>query len=557
MAILNHPYVYSNDVQTLIDRFVKEKKFWIEYSLFEQNNELLKKIFSNNVNENNFVTYLSDVISQLQSLWEEGHNDLEKAFAFCYITVLNRVNTQIDKSNLSISFSSLYLILKQLVRNVKIPFEGEPLSGLQIMGVLETRSLDFENLIITSLNEDIFPKKQSSDSSIPYALRKAFGLPTYEHQDALQAYYFYRLIASAKRVFLLYDSRADKISDHGEMSRFIYQLCYRYKQIQLEDEKKLSYSVATNGDKVVEVKKTKEILDELAKKRFSASALNEYFSCPLKFYFSRVANIDEKEELSEKIENNVFGSIVHYTLELLYNKYKNQEVTAEQIDLMLKDKKNLEDCLKKAFSKEYLNKDEIVEPKGRFKLVLEIIKKYVERVLEFDKKKTPFTYIESEKSVNVSFSIGKRAVNFYGKIDRLHKKDGTTHVVDYKTGSSKKMDFKDIDFLFDKDERSKKDLAAVFQTIFYSLLLRLGGEKGEIQPDIYYIRSLFDESVFPEIPCKFSEIEKEFKDNLSKLIEEIFDEKVSFTQANKDSNICKFCSYKIICGREDLKKNDF
>ncbi|MBO5850022.1 MAG: PD-(D/E)XK nuclease family protein [Paludibacteraceae bacterium] len=517
----------------------------------------MKKIFSNNVNENNFVTYLSDVISQLQSLWEEGHNDLEKAFAFCYITVLNRVNTQIDKSNLSVSFSSLYLILKQLVRNVKIPFEGEPLSGLQIMGVLETRSLDFENLIITSLNEDIFPKKQSSDSSIPYALRKAFGLPTYEHQDALQAYYFYRLIASAKRVFLLYDSRADKISDHGEMSRFIYQLCYRYKQIQLEDEKKLSYSVATNGDKVVEVKKTKEILDELAKKRFSASALNEYFSCPLKFYFSRVANIDEKEELSEKIENNVFGSIVHYTLELLYNKYKNQEVTAEQIDLMLKDKKNLEDCLKKSFSKEYLNKDEIVEPKGRFKLVLEIIKKYVERVLEFDKKKTPFTYIESEKSVNVSFSIGKRAVNFYGKIDRLHKKDGTTHVVDYKTGSSKKMDSKDIDFLFDKDERSKKDLAAVFQTIFYSLLLRLGGEKGEIQPDIYYIRSLFDESVSPEIPCKFSEIEKEFKDNLSKLIEEIFDEKVSFTQANKDSNICKFCSYKIICGREDLKKNDF
>lgn len=557
LAILNHPYVYSNDVQMLIDRFVKEKKFWIEYSLFEQNNELLKKIFSNNVNENNFVTYLSDVISQLQSLWEEGHNDLEKAFAFCYITVLNRVNTQIDKSNLSVSFSSLYLILKQLVRNVKMPFEGEPLSGLQIMGVLETRSLDFENLIITSLNEDIFPKKQSSDSSIPYALRKAFGLPTYEHQDALQAYYFYRLIASAKRVFLLYDSRADKISDHGEMSRFIYQLCYRYKQIQLEDEKKLSYSVATNGDKVVEVKKTKEILDELAKKRFSASALNEYFSCPLKFYFSRVANIDEKEELSEKIENNVFGSIVHYTLELLYNKYKNKEVTAEQIDLMLKDKKNLEDCLKKAFSKEYLNKDEIVEPKGRFKLVLEIIKKYVERVLEFDKKKTPFTYIESEKSVNVSFSIGKRAVNFYGKIDRLHKKDGTTHVVDYKTGSSKKMDSKDIDFLFDKDERSKKDLAAVFQTIFYSLLLRLGGEKGEIQPDIYYIRSLFDESFYPEIPCKFSEIEKEFKDNLSKLMEEIFDEKVSFTQANKDSNICKFCSYKIICGREDLKKNDF
>ena len=554
---MNHPYVYSNDVQTLIDRFVKEKKFWIEYSLFEQNNELLKKIFSNNVNENNFVTYLSDVISQLQSLWEEGHNDLEKAFAFCYITVLNRVNTQIDKSNLSISFSSLYLILKQLVRNVKIPFEGEPLSGLQIMGVLETRSLDFENLIITSLNEDIFPKKQSSDSSIPYALRKAFGLPTYEHQDALQAYYFYRLIASAKRVFLLYDSRADKISDHGEMSRFIYQLCYRYKQIQLEDEKKLSYSVATNGDKVVEVKKTKEILDELAKKRFSASALNEYFSCPLKFYFSRVANIDEKEELSEKIENNVFGSIVHYTLELLYKEYKNKEVTAEQIDLMLKDKKNLEDCLKKSFSKEYLNKDEIVEPKGRFKLVLEIIKKYVERVLEFDKKKTPFTYIESEKSVNVSFGIGKRAVNFYGKIDRLHKKDGTTHVVDYKTGSSKKMDFKDIDFLFDKDERSKKDLAAVFQTIFYSLLLRLGGEKGEIQPDIYYIRSLFDESFSPEIPCKFSEIEKEFKDNLSKLMEEIFDEKVSFTQANKDSNICKFCSYKIICGREDLKKNDF
>lgn len=555
LKILNHPYVYSEEVQNLIDTIVAEKQFWVEESFFQQK-ELLQKIFCK-VDDFKFVDYLSDVIHSLQSVWVDGENELEKAFAFCYLTVLNRIVEQTKKNNLSFSLTTLYLILRQLVKNVKLPFEGEPLSGLQIMGVLETRSLDFENLIITSLNEDIFPKKQSSDSSIPYALRRAFGLPTYEHQDALQAYYFYRLIASAKRVFLLYDSRSDKMGDYGEMSRFIYQLCYRYGLIKLGDEKKISYSISMKPDRQIEVKKTTQILDVLKKRRFSASALNDYFSCPLKFFFSRVAKIEEKEELTERIENNVFGSIVHYTLELLYSDYERKELSKENIKSILENKERFDTCLKKAFSKEYLNKKngEIVEPKGRAKLVLEIIKTYVKRVLEFDEKNTPFWYIESEKAVDVKFNTGKREVNFYGKIDRLHQKDGKIHVIDYKTGSSKNTNFDNVNSLFDREYRSKNDLGYVFQTIFYSLLLRLDGEKGELLPDIYYIRSLSDEKSL--LNCDFSKIEKEFGDKLKELIEEIFDDKVPFIQAEKKSKACEYCSYKLICGREEVKKNDF
>lgn len=558
LTILKHPYVYSEEVQQLINTIVKEKQFWVEESFFQQK-ELLQKIFCK-VDDFNFVDYLSEVIRSLQSVWEDGENELGKAFSFCYLTVLNRIKGQNSKSNLSFSLTTLYLILKQLVKNVKLPFEGEPLSGLQIMGVLETRSLDFENLIITSLNEDIFPKKQSSDSSIPYALRRAFGLPTYEHQDALQSYYFYRLIASAKRVFLLYDSRSDKVGDRGEMSRFIYQLCYRYGLIELGGEKKISYSISMKPDRQIEVKKTEQIINSLEKLKFSASALNDYFSCPLKFFFSRVAKIKEEDELTERIENNVFGSIVHYALELLYEGYEGKELSKEDIKSILENEKSFDNCLKKAFSKEYLNKKngEIVEPKGRAKLVLEIIKTYVKRVLEFDEKNTPFRYLKSEKVVDVNFNTGKREVTFCGKIDRLHQKGECIHVVDYKTGGFKNMRFDNVISLFGRDNRSQKDLGYVFQTILYAFLYRLQeGVKEPLLPSIYYVRSLSNENFSPQIPCNFSEIEQEFGDELKKLIEEIFDEEVPFIQAEKKSKVCEYCSYKLICGREEVKKNDF
>ncbi len=557
LTILRHPYVYSEEVKNLINIIVKEKKFWIELSFFEQT-ELLKEIF-NIVEESSFVEYLSRVIRSLQSVWVEGENDLEKAFAYCYITILNRVKEQIDKAKIYFSLPTLYLILKQLVKSEKFPFEGEPLSGLQIMGVLETRSLDFENVIITSLNEDIFPKKQSVDSTIPYAFRKAFGLPTYEHQDALQSYYFYRLIASAKRVFLLYDSRTD-ISDHGEMSRFIYQLCYHYNWIEIGNEKKMSYSVSSKNENPIEVKKNEQVIEKLKKIRFSATALNDYLHCPLKFYFSKVVEIKDSNELSEEIENDVFGSIVHSTLESLYKGFNEKNVEEKDIDIILKNESEIESCLNKAFAKEYLNKkeDEKVELKGRFRLIAEIIKTYVKIALNFDKKNVPFKYLGSEKEIKVDFSTGKQKVEFYGKIDRLHQKDGKKIVVDYKTGSSKKMKFDNVDSLFERP-RTKKDLDAIFQTFFYALLLSLSGEEGTLQPNVYYIRSLSNDDYSPLISCGSSDVEdftavrQEFVDKLKELIDEIFDEERPFSQAEKNSEVCKYCMCKKICGREKDK----
>ena len=557
LMILRHPYVYSSEVEDLINIISKEKKFWIEHSFFGQT-ELLKEIFSV-VEESNFLDYLSRVICSLQSVWVGEENDLEKAFAYCYITILNRVKAQIEKAQVCFSMPTLYLILKQLVKSEKFPFEGEPLSGLQIMGVLETRSLDFENVIITSLNEDIFPKKQSVDSSIPYAFRKAFGLPTYEHQDSLQSYYFYRLIASAKRVFLLYDSRTD-ISDHGEMSRFIYQLCYHYKLIEIGKEKKMSYSVSSKNEDSIEIKKDEEVIDKLKSITFSATALNEYLHCPLKFYFSKVVGIKDSNELSEEIENDVFGSIVHSTLEGLYKKFCERTIEEKDIEGILQNELEIESCLNKAFAKEYLNKneDEKIELKGRFRLIAEIIKTYVRMALNFDKKNVPFKYLDSEKEVKVNFSTNKQEVGFYGKIDRLHQKDGKKIVVDYKTGSSKKMKFDNVNSLFERP-RTKKDLDAIFQTFFYSLLLRLNGENGTLQPNVYYIRSLSKDDCSPLISCgssdveEFSAVEEEFVANLKELIDEIFDKEKPFTQADRNSDVCKYCECKKICGREKDK----
>ena len=339
LPILNHRYISTTSpemVSNLVKDISENNKIYISYDDLNKT-PLLSILFTPVTAVETFSDYLINVLQELNKAVEGGKlkvesvnsdteplstfnsqlstiNDIEQEFIFHYFATVNRMKEVMREANVEMKIDTYFRLLKRVTDTITIPFQGEPLSGLQIMGVLETRALDFDRLIILSMNEGIFPLRKAANSFIPYNLRRGFGLPTYEHQDSVWAYHFYRLIYRASHVSLLYDTRSNGLQT-GEVSRFVHQLHYHYEEpIQ---NKLVVYNVSSSKTPALQVAKTEEVMNRLADFRsggtraISASAVNTYLDCPLKFYFSVVEGIREEEEVSETIESNVFGSILH------------------------------------------------------------------------------------------------------------------------------------------------------------------------------------------------------------------------------------------------------
>ena len=334
LPILNHRYISTTSpemVSNLVKDISENNKIYISYDDLNKT-PLLSILFTPVTAVETFSDYLINVLQELNKAVEGGKlkvesvnsdteplstfnsqlstiNDIEQEFIFHYFATVNRMKEVMREANVEMKIDTYFRLLKRVTDTITIPFQGEPLSGLQIMGVLETRALDFDRLIILSMNEGIFPLRKAANSFIPYNLRRGFGLPTYEHQDSVWAYHFYRLIYRASHVSLLYDTRSNGLQT-GEVSRFVHQLHYHYEEpIQ---NKLVVYNVSSSKTPALQVAKTEEVMNRLADFRsggtraISASAVNTYLDCPLKFYFSVVEGIREEEEVSETIESNVF-----------------------------------------------------------------------------------------------------------------------------------------------------------------------------------------------------------------------------------------------------------
>lgn len=333
LPILNHRYISTTSpevVSNLVKDISENNKIYISYDDLNKT-PLLSILFTPVTAVETFSDYLINVLQELNKAVEGGKlkvesvnsdteplstfnsqlstiNDIEQEFIFHYFATVNRMKEVMREANVEMKIDTYFRLLKRVTDTITIPFHGEPLSGLQIMGVLETRALDFDRLIILSMNEGIFPLRKAANSFIPYNLRRGFGLPTYEHQDSVWAYHFYRLIYRASHVSLLYDTRSNGLQT-GEVSRFVHQLHYHYEEpIQ---NKLVVYNVSSSKTPALQVAKTEEVMNRLADFRsggtraISASAVNTYLDCPLKFYFSVVEGIREEEEVSETIESNV------------------------------------------------------------------------------------------------------------------------------------------------------------------------------------------------------------------------------------------------------------
>lgn len=569
LALLGHPYgVAANAADALAKRKEILSKNWIQISRgFLQSGSELFRLMFRNAEPSGIIAYLKDVILAVGAI--SGLSDMDREFALYFIKLLNRVEEvfRLDEQEAlreprKAALRSFLRLFRQLVRSQRIPFSGEPLAGLQIMGVLETRNLDFRNVFILSLNEGAFPTFGSKGSYIPYSIRRAYGLPTTEHQDAMYAYLFYRVLQRAENIFLLYNSETDVLGQ-GEMSRYLQQLLFESGH---NPERVLLHTpVRPKNVEPIEVAKDETVFNQLARyclgqtKELTPTALNDYIECRLKFYFRHIARIREADEIGEELDNRLLGSLLHTVMEWFYEELRTTKRSkiVEAADLTGQGAR-IDAILDRVFIKQYgLDPSKPVEYQGQRLVVKEVIRRFADRILAMDREHAPFELEGIEnKDLKLHYQLqaeGNPVVVVGGIIDRADSKEGMLRVIDYKTGKDKTDIRKDVAELFVRDGKRNK---AAFQVMLYALLYASNAKTRDhrIVPGLMNRLNLFDEGFRFGLKIGGKYVEdvrpflEEFENGLKEMLEELYDPGVTFTQT-KDTDICRYCSYREICYR--------
>ncbi len=539
--ILMHPFVKTEQSDELVKHIISENVIYVPESIFEV--PLHQKIFrypdlerSGEDSVPQMITrYLCEVLDEILP----AVNKLDKEFLLGFRRNLNILQS-ID---LDMRIDTYFTLLNRITQGISIPFSGEPLNGLQIMGPLEIRSLDFENLIILSSNEDTFPSAGTSVSLIPYNLRRGFELPTYELQDAVGAYHFYRSICRAKNIYMLYDSRAGGLFS-GEESRYIKQLEYHhgYKVVH----RNVSFEISQVHELLAEdVPKTSEIVNILRNITYSNSTLQTYMDCPMQFYFKKVLGLKEEEDVNESLDEASFGSLYHGVMQRLYDLYKGKIVEADDLRKISEDLELIDRYILDTF-KDDLNINDV---NGLNMIAKAVVKKLVIKTLRNDISRAPFTMIGNELNRFVTFkTAGGNIVKFICFIDRLDSVAGQIRIVDYKTGGGSHFDFESVPELFNPDTAINSK--HTFQLFLYLMILKELKEIEDVENtelSIYYTRKLFSEA--PQFMFVSNEQFEEFKSGISDLMDEILDQEVPF-RASPTAMACKYCPFTAQCKRQ-------
>ncbi len=567
-AILGHAYFLSlagDEAQRMNDDIVKRNRVFVPLNELSGLQPFMKEVFKV-VEPGEASAYLLKIVEELGASFADKHG-FDKEYAFHFHKHISRLHEVLQSATQSTDWKGFQKLFRQVVLSQKIPFSGEPLKGLQIMGVLETRNLDFEYVYILSMNEGMLPAPARQGSYVPHSIRKAYSLPTFEHQDAMYAYLFYRLLQRADHIQLYYNTEPDIIGN-GEMSRYVQQLL-------LESGLPIQKSVLHNPVHIHEVKpiiipKTTEIMRQLkaflkkvdgsaADRNLSPSTLNDYIECTFRFYLKHIANLKEADEVEEDLDARIFGNLLHQVMNWFYEEIRiknNGEVTENDFDGI---DERLDFLITKAFRKLYhMADDEEVVYEGQRVVVKEIVKEFAKRIIEKDKAYVPFTLTMLEETFANYISIeGDKAVKIGGNIDRADKKGDVVRVIDYKTGKDE-LSFESVASLFSHADKRNK---AAFQTMLYAYVyyLRQPVSKEQIQPGLLNRKNLFaDNFVFGhEIGKGRSKTRitdakpmlAEFEAHLKETLNELFNPAIPFSQA-ADNSPCTFCSYKGICYRE-------
>ena len=411
---------------------------------------------------------------------------------------LNRLEAIVNDPEITFSSETWLHIFDKLLRGHSVPFSGEPLSGIQIMGILETRALDFKNLIILSVNEGVMPAISSSSSFIPFSLRQAFGLPSLNHQESIFAYHFYRLLHRAENVTFVYNSNSEGLRS-GEMSRFLIQMNYNHK---LRPEFRNTGVLITTASLPDEsVSRTEEHI-RLLENRFiqgdikvlSPSAINTWLNCRMKFCYKYVNGIYEPEMISEDIDPAMFGNILHGIMKCLYQDYSGKVLTAGILDSLIRNEESLHKVIDATISKEFHNGDENPVTGGEL-IVHDVLFAYVKRILHIDKSFSPLTILHLEEysdfNIEVRYGSRKILVRTGGYADRIDRINDRIRLIDYKTGTISDS-ICSVDDLFEEDRPKESD--GWLQVLLYceSYMQKNPGVK--ISPSVYKIKKMTGKS---------------------------------------------------------------
>ncbi|MDR3185163.1 MAG: PD-(D/E)XK nuclease family protein [Prevotellaceae bacterium] len=556
LPLLYHPLLKAlspDDTQRHAADIVTNNKVYVLPGEFSSS-ALLERLFTP-------VDHYSRLIEQLQYLLEaithtafpDNSEKLIRTYAHHCAKLLNRLKKSVDESRIALSLSVFTGLLRKLLGSETIPFTGEPLAGLQVLGLLETRNLDFEHLVLLSCNEGVLPKHANAPSFIPYNLRRGFGLPTMEQHEAVYAYYFYRLLQRARKITLVYNSKIDE-THTGEASRYILQLNMETKlPVQPLD---VSFSMSHEKTSPITVEKDGKIMQELLRyctgndpRYLSPSAINTYIGCSLRFYFRYVAHLKPRSEIAEDIDGRLLGNVLHHAMDTIYRPFKDKELHAGDVKALRAQLPLLTEAVNAALADAYYHTGSLPDDAlddGKMLLLRDVALKYIRQILHYDAAQTPFVIKDTELAVIQQLDLPPRP-RIGGVIDRLDRKGDTWHIIDYKTGAAKNK-FKGVDALFGDDPGQHNP--AILQVLLYAVLLKQENPGQKISPKLYFLREIYNpDADFRIIDSDIAPYVEAFAEALENTLGRLFNADIPFVQT-AHPDVCAYCDYKKICGKQ-------
>ena len=415
LSVLKHRYVEAiagNEASKIADVIVQNNIVYVPENLFESN-VFLRKIFIPLDSYEDIIDYLTGIFASIAAMPESDSNRdtaLLREYVFNITKALNKLKTSLAEHKLDIGKQVFASLIRDLFRSMKIPFTGEPVRGLQIMELKETRALDFENVVILSANEGRLPAESEHPSFVPYNLRRAYEMPYIERNEAISAYYFYRLMQGARKVRLLYSSKSNQTRT-GEMSRYLYQLKFE-SGLDIK-ERSITYDINFKEKTSITIPKDQSTIEKLARytdpnsgASLSPSALSAYIACPLKFYFAKIMRIEIPETVSEELPANLLGSIVHKVMEQLYKPIINRQISTEEIRAMLTDDKQLDKLADKALAEEFYRTETLPDnfaENGNMLIARYVIGRYIRGILKCDAASPNFVIKGLENKIRAKY----------------------------------------------------------------------------------------------------------------------------------------------------------
>ena len=573
-SLLRHPYIngLSPQIPPLIEKLSSER---IYYPSFEQLqvDEATTLLLSTRQTNADILSWFSSVL-QLVARLTDSSDPLFQESVFRAYTLSNRLHGLVLDGDLNVDTITLQRLLTQLMQTTTIPFHGEPVEGVQLMGVLETRNLDFDHVLLLSCNEGNMPKGVSDTSFIPYNLRKAYGLTTIDHKVSIFSYYFHRLLQRASDVTLLYNN-ATTDGHTGEMSRFMLQL-------MVENPHPIRFQTLHAGQQFTPFSpKTKELPSDFPPlhSRFSLltpSAINRYMRCPLQFYYCYVEGLRELEDNDDdNIDNRIFGNIFHEAAQQLYCRLMSRtgkHITADALEQLLKQRVDIERAVDEAMEKELFqtstsspgkqdkpSRRTTSHPLNGLQIInRQVIIHYLRQLVKLDLHLTPFDIVGLEEEVAATMTIGSQEIRIGGRIDRIDKVGGQLRVIDYKTGSQRLQPLPDVASIFNPENIGKHS-DYYLQTFVYASIVRNQWQL-PTSPALLFIQHAAVDDYNPtlflgrELVSDIATVQQEFRDGLTDIVTEIFDHSSPPPTATAASTALIACC--ALPNRKKWKKND-